>query len=122
MLGHMKVQTIGESIDVNIRIPASAGDKVIQGLKMVLELAALGADQKEEGRTYSVEEVMGPITPGRRLRGLRYREDMTQAQLAKKLGIGQNFLSNLENDKKPISRKMADKLAEFFDVSYKMFL
>ncbi len=122
MSGHMKVQTIGESIDVNIRIPASGSDKVVQGLRMVLELAGLDIDKPEEERTYSAKEVMGEITPGRYLRGLRYREDLTQAELAGKLGITQNFLSDLENDKKPISRKMAEKLAGFFDISYKMFM
>lgn len=122
MSGHMKVQTIGESIDVNIRIPASGSDKVVQGLRMVLELAGFDIDKPKEEKTYSAKEVMGEITPGRYLRGLRYREDLTQAELAGKLGITQNFLSDLENDKKPISRKMAEKLAGFFDISYKMFM
>lgn len=122
MLGHMKVRTIGESIDVNIRIPASGSDKVIQGLRMVLELAGLDTDKREEEKTYSAREVLGEITPGRCLRGFRYREGLNQTELAEKLGITQNFLSNLENDKKPISRKMAEKLAVFFNTHYKVFM
>jgi len=56
------------------------------------------------------------------VRGYRHREDLTQAQLAEKIGITRNALSDLETAKRPVSRKMAKKLAEVLGAPYKMFL
>ena len=44
------------------------------------------------------------------LRGLRGREDLTQAELAARLGVSQNAISEMENGKRPISTKMAKRL------------
>jgi DNA-binding XRE family transcriptional regulator len=62
------------------------------------------------------------LRPAAMLRGNRYKEEMTQAALAKKLGIRQNHLSEMENAKRPISKDMARKLAEVFGCDYRVFL
>ena len=46
-------------------------------------------------------------TPGRTLRFYRKLKGMTQPELAAVLGTTKQFISNLENDRKPISRMMA---------------
>jgi transcriptional regulator with XRE-family HTH domain len=56
------------------------------------------------------------------LRGARTRDEMTQGLLAEKLGITQTRVSEMESGKRPISVKMAKKLAEVFETSYKVFL
>ncbi len=56
------------------------------------------------------------------LRGMRYREDMTQKQLADKLGIRQHHLSEMENGKRPIGKEMAKKLAAILNADYRVFL
>ena len=88
---------------------------------MVLELAGLGMDKQEE-KTYSARDVLGEITPGRCLRGLRYREDLTQAEFARQLWVKQHHVSEMERDIRPISKAMAHKIDETFGISYKVFL
>jgi len=56
------------------------------------------------------------------LRGLRYREGFSQKQLAKKLNISQHYISKMEHGKRPIGKKMAQKLAKILKTDYRMFL
>lgn len=61
-------------------------------------------------------------TPGRALRFYRKLKGMTQLELAEMLGTTKQFISNLENDRKPISRMMAKKLSEIYNVSVSRFI
>lgn len=65
------------------------------------------------------DSVKGPATA---LRGARYRQDLTQKQLADKLGIRQHHLSEMENAKRSIGKEMAKKLAAVLGVDYRLFL
>ncbi len=56
------------------------------------------------------------------LRGLRGKEDLTQTELAARLGVSQNAISEMESGKRPISTKMAKRLGEEFNLPYKVFL
>lgn len=56
------------------------------------------------------------------LAGLRYREDLTQEQLGKKLGLKQSNISLMERGKRSIGKKIAKKLADFFNTDYRIFL
>lgn len=60
--------------------------------------------------------------PAAILRGYRNRDRLSQVALAKKLGITQSDISTLENARRPISKKMAEKLAKIFQTSYRVFL
>lgn len=60
--------------------------------------------------------------PAIALRGARYREDMTQKNLAAALDIKQHHLSEMENGKRPISKKMARRLAEVLNCDHRVFL
>jgi addiction module HigA family antidote len=71
---------------------------------------------------YTFEEVFPEAHPGMILRGFRAMEDMTQTELAEKLGIAQTRVSEMENGKRPISVRMARHLAGIFGTSYKTFL
>lgn len=61
-------------------------------------------------------------TPGKNLRFYRKLAGMTQPELAKKLGTSKQFISDMENDRKPISKKTAKELASIFDVSVARFI
>ena len=61
-------------------------------------------------------------TPGRTLRFYRKLKGMTQPELAEMLGTSKQFISNLENDRKPISRMMAKKLSLIFKVPASKFI
>ena len=47
---------------------------------------------------------------------------MTQPELAAVLGTTKQFISDMENERKPISRKTAKKLAALFHVSVARFI
>ncbi|MBP2667053.1 MAG: helix-turn-helix domain protein, partial [Firmicutes bacterium] len=46
------------------------------------------------------------------IRGFRAREDMTQIELANKLGVTQGDLSKMENGKRPVGKVMAHRLGK----------
>lgn len=56
------------------------------------------------------------------LKGLRYREGLTQVEFAKRIGITQANLSKLECGRRPIGRTIAKRIAKEFDVNYRSFL
>jgi DNA-binding XRE family transcriptional regulator len=59
---------------------------------------------------------------GTTIRGLRAREELTQTELAKKLNIHQAHVSQIENGKRAIGKKLAKKLAKVFNTDYRLFL
>ena len=56
------------------------------------------------------------------IRGLRAREDMTQIQLARKLGVTQGDLSKMEKGKRPVGKEMARRLAKVLNTDYRVFI
>lgn len=61
-------------------------------------------------------------TPGKNMRFYRKLAGMTQLVLAKKLGTTKQFISDMENGRKAISKATAKHLAEIFDVSVARFI
>ena len=59
---------------------------------------------------------------GKALAGVRYREGLTQIQLAEKTGIPQRHISEMENGKRPIGKEMAKRLGQTLNISYRVFL
>ena len=79
----------------------------------------------EEGkeRAYSVAEVFPEyISQGKTiaLRAYRTREDLTQRELAEKVGIPQRHISEMENGKRPIGKEMAKRFSEALGVDYRV--
>lgn len=67
--------------------------------------------------------IRGTITPGENMRLYREMHDMTQDQLAEKLGtVTRQNISNMEHGHRSISKNMAKKLAEVFEVSVEKFV
>lgn len=56
------------------------------------------------------------------LRGMRYREGLSQKHLAEASGITQNEISNIENGKRTVGKKVAEKLAKVLNFDYRMLL
>ena len=84
------------------------------------------ADEDDLG-SISTEEVFKSLhdkytRPGSCLQAARLKEEMSQVELAKRLGITQSDLSKMENGKRPISKKMAQKLGKILNIYYKVFL
>jgi DNA-binding XRE family transcriptional regulator len=60
--------------------------------------------------------------PGIMIQGLRYRENLTQAKLAKRLKVTQGDLSKMENGKRSVGKVIAKRLAKIFKSDYRIFL
>ncbi len=56
------------------------------------------------------------------LRGMRYRESMSQNELAKRSGVHQNEISKIENGKRTVGEKVAKRLAETLHFNYQLLL
>lgn len=59
---------------------------------------------------------------GQMLRGSRFKEDVSQKELAEAIGVSPHHISEMENGKRPIGKEMAKRFAEFFKVDYRLFL
>ena len=71
-------------------------------------------------KLYTPEDVLGPSTPGRLIQGARYRESLTQAGLAARLGISRGRLSDLEHDRRPVGEDIARKLGEVLGFDWRI--
>jgi DNA-binding XRE family transcriptional regulator len=120
----MKTRHIDESAEIVLTVPVRDAMRVTDAVRGFLELAGHKvrhvSDEGEE--LYTIGEVFPEAHPGMVLRGFRGRDGMTQDELAKKLGITQNRISEMESGKRPISRRMAEKLGAIFEVPGKAFL
>jgi DNA-binding XRE family transcriptional regulator len=61
-------------------------------------------------------------TPGDTLRFYRTLHNMTQEDLAARLGVTKQKISNMEHNTKPVSRKTAYQLSELFKISPGRFI
>ena len=126
MLAEMTYHPVdNHSAVISLKVPARDVGAVMDTIRGVLALSGHEVAQLEENtdeRLYSIEEVFPEATPGMMLRGLRGKEEMTQAEFARRLGISQHHISEMENNKRTIGVDMAKRIAETFEVPYKMFL
>jgi len=60
-------------------------------------------------------------TPGGNLKFYRTRDNLTQAQLAEKLGTTRQDVSGMERNSRPIRKKTAEELANLFQTSTARF-
>ncbi|WP_427967792.1 helix-turn-helix domain-containing protein [Altererythrobacter sp.] len=55
---------------------------------------------------------------GARLRKLRDTHAMRQAELAEKMGVSASYLSQLENDQRPLTNALIERLADLFPIDW----
>ncbi len=126
MLAEMTYRPIdNQNAVINVKVPITAVGKVMDTFRGVLTLSGHEVAQMDEEtgeRLYSIEEVFPEATPGMMLRGLRGKEELTQAEFAKRLGVSQHHVSEMESNKRTIGIDMAKRIAAEFKVPYKTFL
>lgn len=125
MLAEMMLRSDEEGRGViQLTVPSANTIKVAEAIRGVLSLAGhkVRRVNSEGEEIVSADEVFPDGCPAMALRGLRGREDLTQAELAARLGVSQNAISEMESGKRPISTKMAKRLGEEFNLPYKVFL
>ncbi len=79
-------------------------------------------DLVDSNRSDWFRKMKSTATPGMALRVFRRNAKLTQDELEKKTGILKANLSSMENDKRPIGKNSAKKLAEAFGCDYHRFL
>lgn len=125
MLAEMMLRSDEEGRGViQLTVPSTNTIKVAEAIRGVLSLAGhkVRRVNSEGEEVVSADEVFPDGCPAMALRGLRGKEDLTQAELAARLGVSQNAISEMESGKRPISTKMAKRLGEEFNLPYKVFL
>lgn len=108
----------------NSRLYTLPSNKAKAVLRLVRGHEVLGSDKEP---LISIEDVFPDMKDDRKrpaavLRGFRSRDELSQSDLAKKLGITQSDISNMERGRRSISKKMSEKLAKIFKTSYRVFL
>lgn len=58
---------------------------------------------------------------GAKVRGLRRKEGLTQAQLAERLGISTSYINLIEHNRRPLTAPLLIKLATLFDLDLQSF-
>jgi len=59
---------------------------------------------------------------GLMLKGGRHKAGLTQKALAYQIGVKPHHISEMEHGKRPIGKKMSQKLAKIFGIDYRVFL
>lgn len=115
MLGRTKKRHIEESVRF-VGTPAV--------IRLLRELAhTTGAVEAND--TIPVSEVTPELdsNPGSLyLKGIRYRDNLTQEELSLRTGIPRRHLSEMENGKRPIGKELARKLAAALHCDYRRLL
>ena len=60
--------------------------------------------------------------PGALLRGLRARENLSQVEIAERIGVTQSDISQMETGARKIGSKIAQRIEKLFDIDYRSFL
>ena len=109
---------------IELTVPPEATMKIAEVIRGILTFAGHNVLRiDDDGEEWiSTEEMFPEGSPAMALRGFRGKMELTQSELADKLGVSQNAISELESGKRPISIKMAKKLEKEFNVPYKVFL
>jgi DNA-binding XRE family transcriptional regulator len=118
MLGHRKKHHTEKPLEARF---IGSQEKIVKLRDYAMQIGLLEADDAVTVAEAFPGYAENPL--GMALRGARYREGVTQRQLAEITGIPQRHISELENGKRQMGREWARKLAEALHVSdYRVFL
>lgn len=102
------------------KFPVEAG----RGLVNFLRSVQMRNDNEESidatevfPNTQDVEKRVGII-----FRSIRFKHDLTQAEIAERLGIDQSDVSKIEKGKRPIGKALAKKIEKEFGIDYRRLL
>jgi len=124
MLEHEKVRPTKGTTTLQIVIPKEARAAVVKAIKKMGVTWTVIKTDPDRGSipAREAEGLAEEIVPGRVLAGLRYREGLTQAQLAAKTGIPQHRISELEHGVRGISKNAAKILGKALNADYRLML
>jgi DNA-binding XRE family transcriptional regulator len=86
------------------------------------KLLPLGHNTAEDKEWYTIEEVFPDFHAGDSLRGVRYRENISQRQLARLTGVSAQNISAMEHGRRPIGKDMAKRFAKVLNTDWRLLL
>jgi ribosome-binding protein aMBF1 (putative translation factor) len=103
---------------IELSIHGENTEELIAWISKKFEINILSSDRSD---SIPIEETdfwkeMQSNRVGNLLEGARLKAGMTQAELAEKLDVRQNMISDYERGKRRISRSMAARLAKALDI------
>ncbi len=109
---------------INIRLKPRTPLRVIHAVKKQFSGYIIDSSDEYEDwfETDLHKEIAAGMKPGDYLRNFREAQSMTQKDLAEKIGVRVNYLSDMETGQRVISRMKAKKLAVIFNVSPAVFI
>ena len=125
MSAHMKARlTKQATCKVVIEMPGKAKKlafvpaKHLQKLEDFLE--KYGESESIPWEELAKERIAKYKKSGLALRGARYREGISQKELAKRTGISQENISRMENGKRSVGEQVAKKLAKVLRIDFEL--
>jgi DNA-binding XRE family transcriptional regulator len=103
---------------IELSIQGEHVEELLDWIKKKFEISILSS---ENGDSLSIEETdfwkeMQSNRIGNLLAGARLKADLTQAQLAKKLNVRQNMISDYERGKRRLSPAMAKRISTILNI------
>ncbi len=122
----MTVKTIqANGFKIKITAKHKIPKKIIDGVHLLIKKVPL-----EDKELYDWEDIKKELkvkhpdidSPGSRLMSYRMSQGITQKDIAKRSGLSQGRISEIENSKKGIGVKQAQKLAKVLGIDYRKLL
>ncbi len=130
MSAHMKAphtsNVVKVTIEISVRnkrvvyIPADNFEKVETFLQK--HSTSEESIETDDWKTLAKDRIEKYKKAGIVLRGARYREHISQKELAKRSKTSQADISKIENGKRTVGEKLAKRLARVLNIDYKMLL
>jgi ribosome-binding protein aMBF1 (putative translation factor) len=98
---------------------------LLEDVKAILKAKGCIIKQEQTEREkewYTIEETFPDFHAGDSIVGLRYREDLTQKQLAEKMGISVQNLSHMEHGRRQVGKEMAKRFAKVLNTDWRLLL
>jgi DNA-binding XRE family transcriptional regulator len=112
--------------EIIVKMPGKKNVHTFLPLAAIPELENFLNEHSEEGSldwtVVSKESIEKHGQTGMVLRGARFRENMSQKELASLSGVSQENISRIENGKRRIGKKVAIKLAKPLKIDYKLLV
>lgn len=124
MRGHTKKQHV-DAVSMTFTGPVTMIEQALEAMR------ALGFEAEEtQNKNHPMEDSIhwrgsfhfADVHCGTYLSGARFREGLTQVELAERSGIPRRHISEMENGKRPIGKGNARKLADALGVDARLLL
>lgn len=124
MQGHMKKPHTNE-VSMTFTGPVAMLEQALEAMRSLgfeTEEQLICNQQAEGSIPWRESKHFTNVHVGTYLSGARYREDMTQAELAGRTGIPRRHISEMENGRRPIGKMNARKLAGVLNIDPRRLL